>query len=48
MQKLKTRVVKKNLNPEWNDDLTLSVTDSSLPISLVSVTNLVLLDAQLN
>ncbi|XP_059624612.1 protein C2-DOMAIN ABA-RELATED 4-like isoform X1 [Cornus florida] len=34
MQKLKTRVVKKNLNPEWNEDLTLSVADSNLPIKL--------------
>ncbi|KAF4373567.1 hypothetical protein F8388_025261 [Cannabis sativa] len=31
-QKLKTRVVKKDVNPEWNEDLTLSVTDSNLPI----------------
>lgn len=36
MQKLKTRVVKHSLNPEWNDDLTLSVTDPNLPIKLVS------------
>ncbi|XP_060967470.1 protein C2-DOMAIN ABA-RELATED 4-like [Cannabis sativa] len=33
-QKLKTRVVKKDVNPEWNEDLTLSVTDSNLPIML--------------
>ncbi|CAN6572745.1 unnamed protein product [Malus baccata var. baccata] len=33
-QKLKTRVVKKTLNPEWNEDLTLSVADPSLPIKL--------------
>ncbi|KAI4367035.1 hypothetical protein MLD38_022818 [Melastoma candidum] len=33
-QKLKTRVVKRNLNPEWNDHLTLSVVDPSLPIHL--------------
>ncbi|KAG9129760.1 hypothetical protein Leryth_015462 [Lithospermum erythrorhizon] len=26
-QKLKTRVVNKNLNPEWNEDLTLSIVD---------------------
>ncbi|KAJ6402448.1 PROTEIN C2-DOMAIN ABA-RELATED 1-LIKE [Salix viminalis] len=26
-QKLKTRVIKQNINPEWNDDLTLSVVD---------------------
>ncbi|XP_048140480.1 protein C2-DOMAIN ABA-RELATED 5-like [Rhodamnia argentea] len=34
-QKLKTRVVKKNTNPEWNDDLTLSIADPSLPIKLM-------------
>ncbi|XP_030952861.1 protein C2-DOMAIN ABA-RELATED 4-like [Quercus lobata] len=33
-QKLKTRVVKKNINPEWNEDLTLSVADPSLPIKI--------------
>nr|AGV54351.1 ADP-ribosylation factor GTPase-activating protein AGD11-like protein [Phaseolus vulgaris] len=33
-QKLKTRVVKKNLNPEWNDDLTLSISDPHTPIHL--------------
>ncbi|KAK3024409.1 hypothetical protein RJ639_043367 [Escallonia herrerae] len=33
-QKLKTRVVRKNINPEWNEDLTLSITDPSLPIKL--------------
>ncbi|KAK9902396.1 hypothetical protein M0R45_001635 [Rubus argutus] len=33
-QKLKTRVVKKNVNPEWNEDLTLSISDSSLPIHI--------------
>ncbi|KAG6716392.1 hypothetical protein I3842_04G046800 [Carya illinoinensis] len=33
-QKVKTRVVKKNTNPEWNEDLTLSVADPSLPIKL--------------
>jgi len=36
MQKLKTRVVKKNLNPEWNDDLTLSISDPHAQIHLVS------------
>ncbi|KAL6228261.1 PREDICTED: probable ADP-ribosylation factor GTPase-activating protein AGD11 [Fragaria vesca subsp. vesca] len=35
-QKLKTRVVKKSLNPEWNEQLTLSIVDPDLPI-LVSV-----------
>ncbi|XP_010274726.1 PREDICTED: protein C2-DOMAIN ABA-RELATED 5-like [Nelumbo nucifera] len=33
-QKLKTRVVKKNINPEWNEDLTLSVSDPKLPVKL--------------
>ncbi|TYH94762.1 hypothetical protein ES332_A12G061700v1 [Gossypium tomentosum] len=33
-QKLKTRVIKKNVNPEWNDDLTLSIVDLSLPVKL--------------
>ncbi|XP_022775070.1 protein C2-DOMAIN ABA-RELATED 4-like [Durio zibethinus] len=33
-QKLKTRVIKKDVNPEWNEDLTLSITDTSLPIKL--------------
>lgn len=37
MQKVKTRVVKKNINPEWNEDLTLSISDPSVPIKLVSV-----------
>ncbi|XP_009612263.1 protein C2-DOMAIN ABA-RELATED 3-like [Nicotiana tabacum] len=33
-QKLKTRVVKKNVNPEWNEDLTLSITEPIQPIKL--------------
>ncbi|CAI9780060.1 unnamed protein product [Fraxinus pennsylvanica] len=33
-QKLKTRVIKKDVNPEWNEDLTLSVADPNLPIKL--------------
>ncbi|KAI8534568.1 hypothetical protein RHMOL_Rhmol10G0100400 [Rhododendron molle] len=33
-QKLKTRVVKKNINPEWNEDLTLSIADPNLPIKI--------------
>ncbi|TYG91956.1 hypothetical protein ES288_A12G304800v1 [Gossypium darwinii] len=33
-QKLKTRVIKKDVNPEWNEDLTLSITDPSTPIKL--------------
>ena len=37
LQKLKTRVIKKDVNPEWNEDLTLSITDPSHPIKLVSL-----------
>lgn len=33
-QKLKTRVVKKNLNPEWNENLTLFVSDQIFPVKL--------------
>ncbi|XP_047317802.1 protein C2-DOMAIN ABA-RELATED 4-like [Impatiens glandulifera] len=33
-QKLKTRVVKKNINPQWNEDLTLSVADPNLPVKI--------------
>ncbi|KAL3719515.1 hypothetical protein ACJRO7_004479 [Eucalyptus globulus] len=33
-QKLKTRVVRKNLNPEWNENLTLCVADPDLPVKL--------------
>ncbi|KAK9676320.1 hypothetical protein RND81_11G068800 [Saponaria officinalis] len=33
-QKLKTRVIKKNCNPVWNDVLALSVTDPNMPINL--------------
>ncbi|XP_044506009.1 protein C2-DOMAIN ABA-RELATED 2-like [Mangifera indica] len=34
-QKLKTRVVKRNLNPEWNEELTLSISDPPVPIKLL-------------
>ncbi|KDP33163.1 hypothetical protein JCGZ_13428 [Jatropha curcas] len=34
-QKLKTRVVKQNVNPEWNEDLTLSIENPNLPIKIV-------------
>ncbi|CAM8926890.1 hypothetical protein QQ045_024013 [Rhodiola kirilowii] len=34
-QKLKTRVVKKDTNPVWNEDLTLSVVDPNVPVSLI-------------
>ncbi|THG18694.1 hypothetical protein TEA_022503 [Camellia sinensis var. sinensis] len=32
--KLKTRVIKKDVNPQWNEDLTLSISDPDLPIKL--------------
>ncbi|XP_047328759.1 protein C2-DOMAIN ABA-RELATED 1-like [Impatiens glandulifera] len=34
-QKLKTRVIKKNVNPEWKEDLTLSISDPDLPVKLL-------------
>lgn len=33
-QKLKTSVKKKNVNPEWNEDLTLSVSEPLQPIKV--------------
>ncbi|KAL3506462.1 hypothetical protein ACH5RR_031844 [Cinchona calisaya] len=33
-QKLKTRVVRKNVNPRWNEELTLPIVDPSIPIKL--------------
>lgn len=42
-QKLKTRVVKKNVNPEWNEDLTLCIADPNTPIKLVSAFSCILL-----
>ncbi|XP_059671011.1 uncharacterized protein LOC132316550 isoform X2 [Cornus florida] len=33
-QKAVTKVVKKNVNPEWNEALTFPITDTSLPIKL--------------
>ncbi|XP_030452043.1 protein C2-DOMAIN ABA-RELATED 4-like [Syzygium oleosum] len=33
--KLKTRVIKRNLNPEWNEELILSIADPSLSIHLM-------------
>ncbi|KAI4319226.1 hypothetical protein MLD38_032853 [Melastoma candidum] len=33
-QRLKTRVIKKDVNPEWKEDLTLSVSDPSLSVKL--------------
>ncbi|GAB2228670.1 hypothetical protein Droror1_Dr00022793 [Drosera rotundifolia] len=34
-QRLKTRVVKKSLNPEWNEDLTLCVTEPNQTVKLL-------------
>ncbi|CAL5206682.1 unnamed protein product [Lathyrus oleraceus] len=34
LQKLKTHVVKNNCNPEWNEELTLSIRDVHTPILL--------------
>ncbi|KAK8559460.1 hypothetical protein V6N13_026882 [Hibiscus sabdariffa] len=33
-QRLKTRIVKKDVNPEWNDELTLSIIDPNIPVKL--------------
>ncbi|XP_041009765.1 protein C2-DOMAIN ABA-RELATED 7-like [Juglans microcarpa x Juglans regia] len=33
-QKLKSRVAKNDCNPEWNDELTLSIKDLNVPITL--------------
>ncbi|CAM8914823.1 unnamed protein product [Rhodiola kirilowii] len=33
-QKFKTRVIRKTVNPEWNEDLTLSVADPTIPLKL--------------
>ncbi|KAK4414191.1 protein C2-DOMAIN ABA-RELATED 4 [Sesamum alatum] len=33
-QRLKTRVINKDINPEWNEDLTLSVADPNDPVSI--------------
>lgn len=37
LQKLKTHVVKSHCNPEWNEELTLSIKDITTPIKLVSI-----------
>lgn len=33
-QRLRTRVVKRDCNPQWNEDLTLTVSDPTIPIRL--------------
>jgi hypothetical protein len=35
-QKLKTKVVKQNVNPQWQEDLSFTVTDPNLPLTLVN------------
>ena len=35
-QKLKTSVIKNTVNPVWNEDLTLAVTNPATPIKIVS------------
>jgi hypothetical protein len=37
VQKVKTSVIKKTVNPVWNEDLTLAVRDAATPIKLVSI-----------
>lgn len=37
VQKLKTRRINNDVNPEWNEDLTLSIADPNVPIKLVSL-----------
>jgi Ca2+-dependent lipid-binding protein len=39
VQKVKTSVIKKTVNPVWNEDLTLAVKDAATPIKLVSVSS---------
>ncbi|CAK9182548.1 unnamed protein product [Ilex paraguariensis] len=34
VKRLKTRVIRKDVNPEWNEDLTLSIQNPNLPIKL--------------
>ena len=33
-QRMKTRVIRKDINPEWNEDLTLSITDPNQTVSI--------------
>lgn len=35
VQRLKTKFIRRDVNPEWNEDLTLSIADPNLPIKLV-------------
>lgn len=40
--------MKKNVNPVWNEELTLSINDPNLPIKLVRILFLVPLDGPVN
>lgn len=37
IQKVKTSVIKKTVNPVWDEDLTLAVKSAAAPIKLVSI-----------
>lgn len=39
LQKLKTGVVMNHSNPEWNEELTMSIKDITTPIKLVSISS---------
>lgn len=41
IQRLKTRVIKRDVNPQWNEELTLSITSLETPIILVSNISLI-------
>lgn len=46
LQKVKTRIVKRNLNPEWREYLTVAIADPNLPVQLVRtsiLTNIMLI-----
>lgn len=43
MQKLRTRIMERDVNPVWNEDLTIFVYDPDLPIKLVCSYNTCLL-----
>ena len=42
VQKMKTHVIRKCVNPEWNEDLTFSIEDPTLPMKLVCLFSLTL------
>lgn len=45
LQKLKTRTVEDNCNPEWNEELTLAIKNLNEPVNLVN-TVITLLDSK--